>query len=316
MQRTSLCLCMCRQIIIPFWIVVIISIGVVNCWAEAIGYSFSGSVIAPGSSYGVSVSRNAPFSGRFFFDPNDTSGGEPFGKYDTMVYPQNIPDGLFATIGGLTISADSYAVEVTNNLPLSASSSVDAVAILFYSSLSPAPTKPIIVNGVSYSLGHFEIDFQGSSNLFPAPTMPSSLSLTNYSTTHSAFLGDEVPANAIDLPFITVNSLTQIPDLAGDLNRDGHVNAADLIAMSQMLADQNSYMTSYHIGQEKLLTLGDMNHSGTIDNADLQCLINNLKSGGGTITSVTEPSTFGLLTGVCCLWMASVLRHEKNSDRS
>ena len=43
-----------------------------------------------------------------------------------------------------------------------------------------------------------------------------------------------------------------------------------------------------------LLAIGDINGDGVVNNADLQALLNLLKSGGGSLAAVPEPSSLAL----------------------
>ncbi|HTQ40890.1 MAG TPA: polysaccharide lyase family protein [Pirellulales bacterium] len=90
-------------------------------------------------------------------------------------------------------------------------------------------------------------------------------------------------------------STTEVTIVPGDFNRDGSVDAADIPAMLSALANLASYENTNHLTDAEMLALGDLNGSGSITNADLQTLINLLKSGGGSIDSVPEPPAEVLL---------------------
>jgi len=83
--------------------------------------------------------------------------------------------------------------------------------------------------------------------------------------------------------------------LLGDLNRDGHVNAADILAMEQALANLPAYQAAHGLTNAQLLEIGDINGDGVVNNADLQALITLLKSGGGSTAKVPEPTSVILL---------------------
>jgi hypothetical protein len=86
----------------------------------------------------------------------------------------------------------------------------------------------------------------------------------------------------------------------GDMNNDGHVNAADIKAMQLALTNPSLYQTTYFNGNTNyvasdLATLGDMNGDGQFTGADVQALLNTIKAGHGSVTSVPEPASILLL---------------------
>ena len=83
---------------------------------------------------------------------------------------------------------------------------------------------------------------------------------------------------------------------AGDFNLDGHVNAADILPMEQALTNLSNYKATYAPGitDPQLAQIENVNGDGSFNNADLQYLLNTLKSGGGSTNPVPEPSTLVL----------------------
>jgi Dockerin type I domain len=91
--------------------------------------------------------------------------------------------------------------------------------------------------------------------------------------------------------------LRSLPTLLGDLNRDGHVNAADIVAMEQALTNSGNFKASHGLNDPTVFeTVADVNNDGTVNNADLQGLLDLLKSGGGSANPVPEPSTLVMLS--------------------
>ncbi len=84
--------------------------------------------------------------------------------------------------------------------------------------------------------------------------------------------------------------------VAGDMNQDGFVSAADVSLMLSALANPSAFESTAHITDGQLHTLGDVNADGMFNNADLQSLLNLLKSGTNSMDPVPEPSTIALLT--------------------
>jgi len=70
--------------------------------------------------------------------------------------------------------------------------------------------------------------------------------------------------------------------LLGDINGDGHVNAADILPFMRALTNLQAYQTSRGLTAAQLLAVADINHDGKVTTADLQALLNLLKGGGGS----------------------------------
>jgi hypothetical protein len=300
-----------RQAFSLIFLCVGLSTAVVNiAWAAPVGFSFSGKVSfaadalpvgATPPPFGIYVPSSTPYSGSFYFDPN-TAPVSAGTANDALIYPQLISGGFSATIGNLSVSASSYAVEVINDLP-SGGSTFDEISIIFYNGLTASPpVAPIVVNGTAHAAAHFEIDLVGSSNLWSGPQLPSSLNLSDFNVRMMGSFDDESPPNLIDL-LMTVTSLNPIPLLLGDMNRDGHVDAADVVAMTRALADPSAYETSYDLNDEDLLQLADLDGSGSIDNDDLQALVTRLSNSSEATQAAPEPNTFVLAlaaaVGIC-----------------
>jgi len=83
--------------------------------------------------------------------------------------------------------------------------------------------------------------------------------------------------------------------LLGDFNRDGHVDASDILAMEQALTNLNGYEAAKGLTNAQLLAIGDINNDGVVNTADLQALLDLLNSGGGSSTAVPEPASLVLL---------------------
>ena len=61
------------------------------------------------------------------------------------------------------------------------------------------------------------------------------------------------------------------------------------------LVDLNSYKGTHGLSDAGLLSVGDLDASGKVTNADINALIGLLKNGGGSIDVVPEPASFALL---------------------
>jgi endoglucanase len=107
--------------------------------------------------------------------------------------------------------------------------------------------------------------------------------------------------------------LSQFLPMAGDFNRDGHVDASDVQAMEAALSNLNGWYASetalgLNSTQEKIIA--DVNKDGVVNNADLQALLNLLKSGGGSDSAVPEPASLVMLGLAACFLPVMRRRHR------
>jgi hypothetical protein len=66
--------------------------------------------------------------------------------------------------------------------------------------------------------------------------------------------------------------------LRGDINLDGQVNVVDLITFLHALTDLGAYQQANNLSDSQFLAVADVNKDGIVNNADLQALIDLLKS--------------------------------------
>ena len=92
-----------------------------------------------------------------------------------------------------------------------------------------------------------------------------------------------------------MNTVKSIAPVLGDMNLDGHFNSADISAMEKALSNLKGWESSHGMNDDYLNFLADFNGDHSVTNADLQKMINILRSGGGSFGSVPEPSTAVLL---------------------
>ena len=123
-----------------------------------------------------------------------------------------------------------------------------------------------------------------------------------------SYTNNQVPANGSYTMTISDVEAFSLPIL-GDVNRDGHLDSRDVVAMESALVDPTDYSAGLGLTTTQLSSIGDLDGSGSFDNADLQKLINVLKTGGGSTDSVPEPSTFVLLAlGALTIWRRKLMR--------
>jgi hypothetical protein len=90
---------------------------------------------------------------------------------------------------------------------------------------------------------------------------------------------------------LTADFNTNVQQLVGDWDLNGVRNAADLGVMLSGLADLNGYQTNHSLSAAQVALIGDVDHSGNIDNADLQAMLHLLitPSGGEIVDSSPPP---------------------------
>ncbi|HTQ39316.1 MAG TPA: autotransporter-associated beta strand repeat-containing protein [Pirellulales bacterium] len=111
--------------------------------------------------------------------------------------------------------------------------------------------------------------------------------LSAYQLANIVFTGSGMP-DAVQLATgEVVPGRTLIP---GDLTGDNALDAPDVLAMMTALADPAAYESTHDLTATDLVTLGDINQDGYFNNADIQALISDLRSGGGSNATVPEPA--------------------------
>jgi Dockerin type I domain len=98
----------------------------------------------------------------------------------------------------------------------------------------------------------------------------------------------------------------------GDFNRDGVVNQLDVSEMLKALADLDTYQSVRHLSSDDLMTIADVNHDGTITNADIQAELIQIASGAGGIANVPEPlSSVLLMSGIFSMLGLAMMRNRR-----
>jgi probable HAF family extracellular repeat protein len=116
--------------------------------------------------------------------------------------------------------------------------------------------------------------------------------------------GYNTAESSLEYWIATIDAPSFSSQLLGDFNRDGHVNGADISTMLTALVDLNAYKTANGLSDPQLLSIGDVDTDGTITNADLQGLLNRIKSGSGSVDTLPEPSSLALgLVALCAVWV-------------
>ncbi|HEY2826955.1 MAG TPA: autotransporter-associated beta strand repeat-containing protein [Pirellulales bacterium] len=104
----------------------------------------------------------------------------------------------------------------------------------------------------------------------------------------------------------------EIVPVVGDINQDGHVNAADIGAIELALTNPSSYAGLHSAFTSKDISfILDVDTNGSVNNGDLMYLISGLKS-GGVFLQVPEPSTLVLgLFGAVSLAGVAIRRRRQ-----
>lgn len=110
--------------------------------------------------------------------------------------------------------------------------------------------------------------------------------------------------SSMSLDQLSMDSQVVASYLKGDFNLDGHINAADVVAAMNALTNLTQYQQTNHLTDPQLMQIANINDDASINNVDLQSLLDYLKAGHGSATPVPEPcSTLLALLIVSGYWI-------------
>jgi hypothetical protein len=242
---------------------------------------------------------NVPLTAGTVFDRSGNSNDIEVLNFGTLVYtgPINVASTLQRIRDGYFISDESDDGGYFN--PTSTETSVMKLAV--------EPHNYYLEFMVWPSMNLSAGTYTPSNEPYPGVTFPGPMRLLIGAGGQVYFTGDHYGSDGL-----AADLVNPIPPILGDFNGDGHVDASDVLAMEQALADTNAYKAAHNnLTDTQLLAIGDLNGDHSFTNADLQSLLNLLKSGGGSNNSVPEPSTlvlavlaFGMLGLKNRVWLA------------
>jgi hypothetical protein len=233
-----------------------------------------------------------------------------------------IVNNIFLNLSTFTTSSPELVALSTNtitNIPVSGNTSGNPLVFAFNN--APLTYGPAAVENASYDYAAIFVNVSGttitpvrvpaiivnyaqdpnnSSNYIPEHNYGDAT--TDYYNAVSNYINGSYFATFngyyADADFsANLSSTTLAPVVHGDINGDGHFNAADITALEQDLT--NRYLLA-----NVSPTAGDFNGDGQVSNADLQGLLSALISGQGSL-AVPEPSSLVLSALGCAALLMS-----------
>ncbi len=126
----------------------------------------------------------------------------------------------------------------------------------------------------------------------------------SYSATYTLTASDDIHLTGASSQQLTLTLLASVQYLPGDFNLDGALTADDLPEMLSALTNLNAYQIKESLSADDLLTIGDLDESGSISNVDIQPEIDRIIAVSGGLGAVPEPAS--LLSLLIATAMVSV----------
>jgi len=213
--------------------------------------------------------------------------------------------GVQTIMGGITTGTNDGLYVYSGSPHVDMGTGTGATLNVADSSAYPWIGTKLTIDNWTYGAGasgdHFIVGITSTVN-------PSGTGLTSAQLGQIQFT-DFPQGASITTTATAARAVGEITPLIGDVNGDGHVNAADIVALEKALTNTSLYiteringtggMTASPSGQftasDALFDM-DINGDGKANNADLQYLLTYLKNGNGSTSSIPEPGSFVLLT--------------------
>jgi hypothetical protein len=220
-----------------------------------VGYRLTGGVSQLGSThpYGINIPVGTSVAIQFVYD-NSRPATHSNSTCDCWGYQQDHINGFWADFGGVRVQADSYVVQVSNNIQFSGQPPFDSFSVAFSNTFSPPLADNLKVEGLPRTTGLLSFTLSGNSSMFADSALPPSLNPNSFSlpSRFNAF-ADNMDSSVEVL--YTLNSFQSVGLLTSDHDLDGDVDGRDFLTW------QRYYASS---GQN-----GDSNFDGIVDALDL-----------------------------------------------
>jgi hypothetical protein len=219
---------------------------------EELGYTLRGNLLYAFATFDELATFPGEFTARLVYD-DQTEPIYNLGGCDCASYRQEIYGGFAAQFENLTVRADAYFVEITNDFALDGGS--DFVRIVFSSAYSSLNGATLVVNDVPRTSGVFVIhlkDADGTALVDHA--LPQQLNLADFES-RFLFLKDS-PA---DLIYEIAAETTQIAPLAvvsGDYNFDVVVDGNDFLIWQRSIGSEG--ITAADGDRNQIVDQGDL----------------------------------------------------------
>jgi hypothetical protein len=216
--------------------------------------------------------------------------------------------------GGVLQGSGTISNNVSNSGTVAPGDSPGTLQISGNYTQTSAGTLQIEIGGTTAGTQYDQLHVSGAASLNGAlqvvlvngfsPASGDSFDILDWGTLSGKFSAKQLPSLTAPLGWdlshlYTTGVITASSYVPGDIDRDGHLNVADVAALENALADLNAYQSGRGLINSQLLAVADLSGDNHVTNVDLQALINLLADGsgsaGGSIAAVPEPASWFLV---------------------